>query len=160
MALRSVAAHGYYVFDELMTEEAGKIDFLAVGPVGAVICVVRDEAGDVTADVDGTLYLNGRPFADDPKRQAAELAEDVNARFEDTGAYAYRVVCFTRAELYYLGENVDKVLKGVCPTWDLPLSFASAPIEHTPADVAELADRIREAYGRPPFVTPEQGDAQ
>ena len=157
LALRSASAHGYYVFDDLMTEEAGLIDFLAVGPVGAVVVVVRDEAGDVTADVDGTLYLNGQPFADDPKRQAADLAEDVNARFEDTGAYAYRVVCFTRAELYYLGENVDKVLKGVCPTWDLPLSFAGAPIDHTPADVTEIADRVREAYGRPPFVTPEQG---
>ena len=44
-ALRSAAAHGYYIFDELLTEEAGMIDFLAVGPVGACVVVVRDEPG-------------------------------------------------------------------------------------------------------------------
>ncbi len=153
-ALRSAAAHGYYVFDELMTEGAGMIDFLAVGPVGACVVVVRDEEGDVTADVDGTLYLNGRRFADDPNRQAEELVQDVDATLEGTGAHTYHIICFTRAELYYLGENPDEVLRGVCPTWDLALPFASAITEHSPADVAELADRIREAYGRPPFVTP------
>ena len=61
-ALRSAAAHGYYVFDELMTEEAGMIDCLTIGPVGACLVIVRDEAGDVTADVDGALYLDGRLF--------------------------------------------------------------------------------------------------
>lgn len=154
-ALRSASAHGYYIFDELMTEEAGMVDFLAVGPVGACVIVIRDEAGDVTADSDGTLYLNGRRFADDPKRQAADLAEDVNVKLHDTGAYTYNVVCFTRADLYYVGDERE-VLRGVCPTWDLPLAFAEAHEEHSPADVAELADRVREAYGRPPFVTPEE----
>lgn len=80
LALRSGAAHGYYVFDELMTGEAGMIDFLAVGPVGAVVIVVRDEPGEVTGDVDGTLFLNARPFADDPKREATEQAKDVNTK--------------------------------------------------------------------------------
>lgn len=157
-ALRSAAVHGYYVFDELMTEEAGMIDFLAVGPLGACVVVVRDEEGNVTADVDGTLYLDGHRFEDDPKRQAEDLAADVTATLEGTGAHAYHIVCFTRAELYYLGENVDEVLRGVCPTWDLALPFASAAAEHTPADVAELADRIQKGYGRPPFVTPEEAD--
>lgn len=156
-ALRSTAAHGYYVFDELMTEEAGMIDFLAVGPVGGCVVVVRDEPGDVTADVDGTLYLNTRRFEDDPNRQAEDLAADVNAKIEATGAFAYHVLCFTRAEIYYLGED-EEVLRGLYPTWDLPLAFAEAQVEHTPADVAELADRVREAYGRPPFVIPEGAD--
>jgi hypothetical protein len=46
-------------------------------------------------------------------------------------------------------------LRGVSPTWDLALAFAEAPAELTPADVDELADRVRAAYGRPPFVLPE-----
>lgn len=154
-ALRSAATHGYYVFDELLTREAGMLDFLAVGPVGGCVVIVRDEEGDVTADVDGTLYLDGRRFADDPHQQAEDLVQDVAAKLEDAGAQVYQVICFTRAELYYLGDDPDDVLKGVCPTWDLALSFAEAPEEHTTADVAGLADRIREAYGRPPFVTPE-----
>lgn len=134
------------------------IDFLAVGLVGSCVVIVRDEEGDVTADVDGTLYLDGRRFADDPHRQAEDLVRDVSAKLEDTGAQVYQVICFTRAELYYLGDDPDDVLKGVCPTWDLALSFAEAPEEHTAADVAGVADRIREAYGRPPFVTPEEAD--
>lgn len=152
--LRSAAAHGYYVFDELMTEEAGMIDFLAVGPIGAIAVIVRDEPGDVTADVDGTLYVDGRRFEDDPLRQAEDLAGDVNAKLEGTVAHCYDIICFTQAELFYLGDNPDEVLKGVSPIWDLPLSFSDAPIEHTAADVAELADHIRQVYDRPPFVIP------
>ncbi|MGF1470175.1 MAG: nuclease-related domain-containing protein [Rubrobacteraceae bacterium] len=155
-ALRSAATHGYYIFDELMTEEAGMIDFLAVGPVGACIVVVRDEPGQVTADVDGTLYLDGRRFEDDPKHQAADLEADVNRKLEGTGAQCYDIICFTRAELFYLGDDVYEVMRGVSPIWDLPLPFATAETEHTPADVAELADHIREVYGRPPFVVPEE----
>jgi hypothetical protein len=152
-ALRSAAARGYYVFDELMTEEAGMIDFLAVGPVGTCVIVVRDEEGNVTADVDGTLYLDGRHFEDDPNRQAEDLVDDVNAKLADTGAHAYHVICFTRADLYYLGEDRE-VLRGVCPTWDLALAFAEATEEYSPADVAELAEEVERAYGRPPFVRP------
>ena len=154
MALHSAAAHGYYVFDELMTEDAGMIDFLAVGPVGACVVVVRDEPGEVTGDVDGALYLDARPFADDPIRQAAELADDVYARIAGTGAEALHVVCFTRAELFYVGDDRD-VLQGVYPTWDLPLAFEEAEAEHTSADVDDLAELVRKAYGRPPFVVPE-----
>ena len=159
LALRSAAIHGYYVFDELMTEEAGMIDYLAVGPVGACVVVVRDEEGDVTADADGTLYLGRQRFKDDPKRQAVDLADDVNQKLADTGGHAYHITCFTRADIYYLGENQD-VMTGIYPTWDLPLAFAEAQEEHTPADVAEMADRVREVYGRPPFVVPEEDDTQ
>ena len=158
VALRSAAAHGYYVFDELMTEEAGMIDFLAVGPAGAVAVIIRDEAGSVTADVDGTLYLDGRRFDDDPLLHAGDLARDTNAKLAGTGAYCYDIICFTRAELLYLGDDPDAVLKGICPIWDLPLSFAEAEENHTAADVAELADHIQEVYGRPPFVVPEEGN--
>ena len=155
-ALRSAAAHGYYIFDELLAEEAGMIDFLAVGPVGACVVVVRDEPGDVTADVDGTLYLDGRRFEDDPKQQAGELEDEVTAKLEGTGAQCYDIICFTQAELFYLGDDPEAVLKGICPIWDLPLSFAGAEENHTATDVAELADLIQEVYGRPPFVVPEE----
>lgn len=158
-ALRSAAAHGYYVFDELMTENADIIDFLAVGPVGACVVVVRDEAGDVTADVDETLYLDGHCFEDDPNQHAEDLSRDVNVKLGGTGAHCYDIICFTRAELFYLGDDPDAVLKGVCPIWDLPLSFADAEENHTPADVAELADHIREVYGRLPFVVPGEEDS-
>lgn len=156
-ALRSAAAHGYYVFDALMTEEAGMIDFLAVGPAGACLVVAREEEGEVTADLDGELYLDGRSFEDDPHQHAEDLASDVRSKLAGTGAHTYHIICFTRAELYYIGDEPN-VLRGVCPIWDLALPFASAEAEHTPADVADLADRIREAYGRPPFVVPEEGE--
>ncbi len=157
LALRSTAAHGYYVFDELMTEEAGMIDFLAVGPMGLCIVVVRDEPGTVVADVDSTLYLNGRSFSDDPNSQGEELVEDVYAKLGEGSYTVYHIICFTRADLQYAGDDVS-VLEGVCPTLDLPLPFSNAPAEHTAADVAELADLVREAYGRPPFVVPEEGE--
>ncbi len=157
-ALRSAAAHGYHVFDELMTEQAGMIDFLAVGPVGAVVVIVRDESGGVTADVDKTLYLEGRRFEDDPNRHAEDLVDEVNAKFSGTAVHTYHVICFTQAELFYLGDDPDAALQGVCPIWDLPLSFANAPREHTPADVADFADLIREVYGRPPFVVPAEAE--
>ncbi len=159
LALRSAARHGYYVFDELMTEEAGMIDFLAMGPLGVCVVVVRDEEGDVTADVDGTLYIDGRRFEDDPKSQADELGDDVSRTLQLAGVQTHNVICFTRAELYYLGEERD-VLRGIYPTWDLPLAFAEAPTEHSLADVAEIADRVREVYGRPPFIVPEGDDIQ
>jgi hypothetical protein len=156
LALRSAAAHGYYVFDELITENAGMIDFLAIGPVGAIVVIVRDEAGKVTADVDGMLYLNGRTFDDSPNTQGVDLVEDVYARLPEDACTVYHVICFTRAELFYLGEN-QEALRGVSPTWDLPLAFEEAEREHTPADVTGLADLISEAYARPPFVVPREG---
>lgn len=156
LALRSAAAHGYYVFDELMTETAGMIDFLAVGPAGAIVVVVRDDEGSVTADIDGTLYINGRSFSDSPNRQGEELVQDVHGKLFREGNSVYHVICFTRAELFYMGDDQD-VLTGVSPTWDLPLAFAEAEAEHTPADVEELADLVRGVYGRQPFVVPEEG---
>jgi hypothetical protein len=159
LALRSAAAHGYYVFDELMTEEAGMIDFLAVGPMGPCVIVVRDEPGTVVADVDSTLYLNGRSFSDDPKRQGEELVEDVYTRLGEGDYVVHHIICFTRANLQYAGDDVG-VLRGVCPILDLSLPFSSAPEDHAPAEVAELAEIVREAYGRPPFVVPDEGELE
>jgi hypothetical protein len=88
-----------------MTEEAGMIDFLAVGPVGIIVVVVRDEAGKVTADVDGTLFIDGRPFEDSPNAQGLDLVEDVYAKLTDDDKTVYHVICFTRAEPFYLGRR-------------------------------------------------------
>ncbi len=156
-ALRGAAAHGYYVFENLMTEQAGIIDFLAVGPVGACVIVVRDDEGTVTAAEDGVLYLNGERFDDDPNDQVGELQADVQARIQALGAEAYGIVCFTRPnELYYLGDDLD-VLRGISTIWNLAQAFEEAEEAHTAADVAEIADAVRRAYDRPPFVTPEGG---
>jgi len=157
LALRSAAGHGYYVFDELITEDAGMIDFLAVGPVGLIVVVVRDDPGAVTADVAGKLYHNGGPFEDSPNQQGLNLVEAVHATMPDEDRDIYHIICFTRAELFYLGDD-QTALKGVCPTWDLPLAFEEAEREHGAADVAELAELIRGTYGRPPFVVPEEGE--
>ncbi len=135
------------------------IDFLAVGPVGVCVVVVRDEKGDVTVDADGTLYLGHKRFEDDPKRHAEDLVDDVNAKILHTSESTYDVICFTRADIFYVGDN-EEVLTGLYPTWDLPLAFAEAPREHSPADVAEIADRVREVYSRPPFVVPGRDDIQ
>ena len=157
LALRSAAAHGYYVFDELMTEEAGMIDFLAVGPVGALVVVVRDEPGTVTADVDSTLYLNGRPFPE-TRTAGRRLGRGRVRQAEAAGSLRLP------RHLLYAGRTLIPRAKtrtsseGVCPTWDLPLAFEEAEREHTPTEVAELADLIREVYGRPPFVVPEEGE--
>lgn len=152
-SLRSASSHGFYVFDELITDKAGFIDFLAVGPSGTCVIVVRDEGGDVTADEHGSLHVNGRRFKDDPKHQASDLCEDVETKLESDIERTRSIICFTRAELYYLGDDQD-VLRGVCPVWDLSLAFAEAPQEHTSTEVYEMSSRIRKAYGRPPFVTP------
>lgn len=133
------------------------IDFLAVGPVGIIVVVVRDEAGKVTADVDGTLYIDRQPFEDSPNTQGLDLVEDVYAKLSEDNRTVYHVICFTRAELFYAGEDED-ALRGVSPTWDLPLVFSEAEKDLTHADTDDLADLVREAYGRPPFVVPEEGE--
>lgn len=157
-ALRSSAAHGFYVFDELITEEAGMIDFLAIGPSGACVIVVRDEEGEVTADEYGTLYLNHRRFKDDPRDQASELCDDVDAKLGSGLKRIQNIICFTRADLFYLGDDQD-VLKGISPVWDLSLAFANATEECSIGEVYEMASQIRKVYGRPPFVRPAKGDA-
>ena len=135
------------------------IDFLAIGPSGACVIVVRDEEGEVTADEYGTLYLNHRRFRDDPRDQVAELCDEVDIKLGFSSKDTRSIVCFTRAKLFYLGEDQD-VLKGICPVWDLSLAFADAPEECSIGEVYEMASQIRKAYGRPPFVRPAKGDVR
>lgn len=153
-ALRAVSErHGYHVFDELMTGEAGKLDFLAVGPPGAVAIVLRDESGLVSAAEDGELLLDGRPFEDSPREQVDALGDDVIARVTRAGSTVATLICFSRAEVEY-PEDLD-LMRGVCKVWTLAWVLDPGDNEElTPADAAELAEEVERVYGRPPFARP------
>lgn len=152
--LRAVSEqHGYYVFDELMTEEAGKLDFLAVGSPGVVALVLRDESGLVSAAEDGDLLLDGRPFDESPREQVNTLSDDVISRVDQVGDTIATLICFSRAEVEY-PEDLE-LMRGVCKLWTL--SWTLEPEDQgrlSPADVAELADEVERVYGRPPFARP------
>lgn len=153
-ALRAASEkHGYYFFDELMTEEAGKLDFLAVGPPGAVAIVVRDEGGLVSAAEDGKLLLDGRPFNEDPRAQVRELGSDVITRVGRTGGTLDTLICFSRAEVEYPDDL--ELMRGICTVWTLAWTLdPEDDADLSRADVAELADEVEQVYGRPPFARP------
>ena len=152
--LRAISAQcGYHIFEHLMTEEAGSIDFLAVGPVGAVVVTVRDEEGVVSISEDGEMLLDHRTFEDDPRRHVDELADDVIARIQRTDGTALTSICFTRAEVEYPG-NLEPA-RGVCTIWTLAWPFGDQDDKRlTSADVAELAEEVERVYGRLPFARP------
>jgi len=153
-ALRAASArHGYHVFDELATEEAGKLDFLAVGPLGVVAVVMRDEAGVVSAAEDGELLLDGLPFEEDPREQVVELGRDVISRVDEAQGVGATLICFSRAEVEYPDDL--ELMRGVCTVWTLTQILAPEDdSELSPTDVAELAGAVERIYGRPPFARP------
>ena len=153
-ALRAVSEqHGYHVFDELVTEEAGKLDFLAVGPPGAVVIVLRDEDGLVSAAEDGELLLDGRPFEESPRAQVAELGTDIIARVVGADGYVDTLICFSRAEVEYPDDL--ELMRGICTVWTLSWTLdPEGDEELTPVDTSELAEEVERIYGRPPFARP------
>ena len=156
-ALRGTAVHGYYVFDNLMSEQAGMLDFLAVGPDTICAIIVRDEPGAITALPDRTVLLDGRRFSDDPREQAHELRSDVISRLSDTDKPIDYLICFTRADIYS-GKDLAPY-QGLCTVWTLAWSFDAEDDQAlNEAEVAEYAELIQQIYGRPPFVTPEGGN--
>lgn len=163
VALRgAAAAHGMYVFEALMSEEAGQMDFLAVGPDGLTVVVVREDEGDVTDMPPQKLFINDRPFEDDPRRQAWELVDEVNLRFDDRFE-VFDVICFTNARLWLCDDEPvqqEQDVSNICTTWGLLNTVAPAEEDSrlTPADVADLADTIRVSYGKPPFAVPKGAD--
>jgi len=152
--LRAVSEqHGYYVFDELMTEEAGKLDFLAVGSPGVVALVLRDESGLVSAAEDGELLLDGCPFEESLLEQVNTLSDDVIARVAKVGDTVATLICFSRAEVEY-PEDLE-LMRGICKVWTLSWTLNPEDQERfSQADVAELADEVERVYGRPPFARP------
>lgn len=157
-ALRFAAHYGYYVFDELVTEQAGTLDYLAVGPPGATAVIVREDEGIFIAEpYTYEWFLNGYHFEDDPRQQADEQTDDVVARLTRKDVPVGFYICFTRAEIRY--SRNPEAYEGVARLWTLPRSFERGEEIFNPAEVGEIADDVERIYGRPPFVTPvhEQG---
>lgn len=156
-ALRGTAVHGYYIFDDLMSEEAGMLDFLAVGPLSICAIVVRDEPGVITALPDRTVLLDGWRFSDDPRRQADELRAEVISRLCDADKPINYLICFTRADIYSGKDLVP--YQGLCTVWTLAWSLDPEGEEAlNAAEAAEYAELVQQFYGRPPFVTPKDAD--
>lgn len=152
-ALRFAAQYGYYVFDELVTERAGTLDYLAVGPPGATAVIVRDDEGVVIADpYTYQLYVDGYPFEDDPRQQRTEQADDIVARLTRGDVPVGALTCFTRAELRDSREPDAYI--GIATIWTLPWAFDKEEENFNPAEVADIADDMERIYGRPPFVKP------
>jgi hypothetical protein len=161
LALGSIARHGYYVFDELITEEAGSLDFLAVGPLGVIVIPVRHDEGYISRGrAEGEILINGKTFEDDPFRQARELSKELDmALFEGVGDIS-SIVCFTRAR--FETDDERKPPLGTTPVWELPWALDPEGQEEklNPIDTDEIAERVQEVYGRPPIVTPEREDRE
>ena len=154
-ALLSTAWHGYYVFDELITEEAGIIDFLAVGPLSACAVLPRSERGYINLDLESDkLLLDGQSFEEDPHEEASGLVDDVDMRvFEHTYNTRF-LICFLYAELELDEHNL--VPHGTTPIWELPWALDPEGEENlNPADIEEIVEKVQAVYGRPPIIRPE-----
>lgn len=157
LALTSIARHGYYVFDELLTEGAGLLDYLAVGPLRTVAIVVRPDKGRVGfGHSEDEILLDSEPFEDDPLSQAQQLADDIDLRLPDMPEDTGHLVCFTHTD-FELDENRKPPL-GTTPVWELPwaLDPEGREVMLTPADIEEIAERVQRIYGRPPIITPNR----
>ena len=157
LVLSSIVPHDYYVFDGIITENAGLLDYLAVGPLGVVVIIVRYDEGCVGFGRDeNEILLDGKPFEDDPFSQAAELVEEISANLLGGDVEITGIVCFPRAD-FEVDENRKPPL-GTTPVWELPWALDPEGEEKTltPADVEEIAEKIQKVYGRPPIVTPQR----
>jgi len=154
-ALCSTARYGCYVFDELITEEAGIIDFLVVGPQDVSAIVVRSDRGYVSLVKERDLLLiDGERFEDDPYDQGRFLVRDVNTKvFDQTYSVKY-LICFLYAQLE-IDEN-RQIPSGTTPLWELPWALDPEGEENLTADIEEIAEKVQKVYGRPPIVTPQK----
>ncbi len=157
LALRSVSRHGYYVFDALATEEAGLLDYAAVGPLGLIAILVRTDRGCVGFGAcKDEILLDGKPFDDDPFEQARELTTALDTELFDDCGDVWGIVCFLHAT-FELDEERKPPL-GTTPLWEL--SWALDPegreMLFTPADIEEIAEKVQRVYGRPPIITPNR----
>lgn len=157
LALRSICRHGYYVFDNLIAEGTGILDYMAAGPLGLIAILVRTDQGCVGfGQRKGEIMLDGKPFEDDPFEQARQLTAAIDkALFDDCGDVR-GIVCFPYAS-FELDEE-RKPPAGTTPLWEL--SWALDPEDRetmlTPADIKEIAEKVQRVYGRPPIVTPNR----
>lgn len=163
-ALRFGADYGYYVFDELVSETKGTLDYLAVGALGVCAIIIREDEGIFIADpYNHEWYLNGYPFEDDPIQQRIELTNDVTDKLsgvqppDATSVPINSVICLTRAEIHSSGN--DESYRGITDLMTMPLVvFGQEDHELSPEDVEAVAHHIESVYSRPPFVRPYQPD--
>lgn len=159
LALGSTARHGYYIFDELITENSGLIDFLVVGSMGVIVVVLRFDAGHISRGASQEQALiDGKAFEDDPYSQGQELSEEVDEAVFNGLGEVYSIACFPRCE-FELDEERKPPL-GTTPVWELPLALDPEGKEEglTPADIEEIAEKVQEVYGRPPIATPQRDE--
>lgn len=157
LALRSISRNGYYVFDALVAEEAGILDYMAIGPLGLIAILARTDKGRVGFDSSkDEILLDGKPFDDDPFEQARELTASLDAELFDGCGDVRGIVCFLHAS-FELDEERKPPL-GTTPLWEL--SWALDPegeeTHFTTADIEEIAEKVQRVYGRPPIITPNR----
>ena len=175
-ALAPLADEGYFAFELLFTEEAGTIDQLVVGPTSVTLVVVMSHEGLVWED-EGTGRLLrgtsgrtdpatgrtrwwGEPFEEDPYQVINAMREDAQRRVFGGPGPVWGHLCFTEAELGERGDGADPT--GAVSVWDLAerIPQGPAPVEDQeyfdPDEVADLARRVRDAYGREPWLRPEE----
>jgi hypothetical protein len=127
-AIRPLAREGYYAFEDLLTDEAGAVDQLLVGPNGVYAVVVRSDRGAVwrrhserryyldpsggaiDAAIGATIYSAGRPFEEDLEQVVAALTADLRRKLfgggEPGGGPVFHQLCFTEAQLAF-GADPD-----------------------------------------------------
>ena len=154
-ALLSTARHGYYVFDELITEEAGIIDFLVVGPLSTCAILVRSDRGYLSLDRSrDVLQLDGKDLDEDPRQQGSTLVDDVDERVFDNAYNTRLLICYLYAQLE-MDEN-NLIPHGTTPIWELPWALDPEGVENlNKAEIEEIAEKVQEVYGRPPIVRPD-----
>lgn len=159
-ALQSAALHGYYVFDELITEEAGIIDFLVVGPLDVISVVVRPDRGYVSLDKQSnTLLLDGRPFEDNPYEQGLQIAADVDKRIFEGNHDSGYIVCFIYAPLEVDEDN--QIPHATTPIWELPWALDPEGVENLDtAQIEEIAEKVQQVYDRPPIIRPRISEGE
>ena len=175
-ALTPLADEGYFAFELLTTEEAGIIDQLVVGRTSVTLVVVMAQEGLVWEDEGTGRLLWGRqsrtdpatgrtrwwgePFEEDPHQVINAMREDAQRRIFGGPGPVWGHLCFTEAELGEREDGADPA--GAVSVWDLAerIPRGPAPVEgqeyFDPDEVAELARKVRDAYGREPWLKPEE----
>ncbi|MDP9437571.1 MAG: hypothetical protein M3P49_02315 [Actinomycetota bacterium] len=175
-ALLPLPAHGYFVFEDLLTDEAGAVDFLAVGPGGIHYAALVPHEGSVWRhEQDDRLYWGqesvlldaetderdwyGGPFEEDLDAMIRALGEDVASKvYGGEGGSLFPYLCFTEARLHV---SDGKHPRGVVSVWDLAYQISITDLAEygrhnlPPEEVERFAAVIEETYGRPPWLVPE-----
>lgn len=144
--LRSLEAHGYTVFTNIVHPSFGDIDALAIGP-GGVFCVeVKGHSGIVTQEpFSGTLLRNGAPFKRDFRKQVHRQVTFLTGYLfkGKRNPPVFAVICFTRASV--TANPRGEYPGGVMTLPELGPAIRSAPpllslrrIEKVSARIAKL----------------------